>query len=123
MKPEQLSHLVTLASAVHTPSADELAGRFIDAFELARTNQNYIWPQHQYAIVLRLLQNLGVLLSEPTIQNVPHLVNAVQALNALHENTQPKQRTYEDKTGVPSESVRPMAESLAPVYTSDNVKS
>lgn len=115
MKPEQLTHLVMLTSSVHTKTSDELAGRLIDAFELSRANQDMTWPQHQYAIVLRLLQNLSVVLSEPTVQNVPHLVNAIQALNALHDNTQPKERTYEDKTGVSSESVRPIAESLAPL--------
>lgn len=115
MKPEQLTHLVMLSSSVHTKTSDELAGRFIDAFELSRANQDMTWPQHQYAIVLRVLQNLGVVLSEPTIQNVPHLVNAIQALNALHDNTQPKERTYADKTGVPSEAVASVAASLAPL--------
>lgn len=115
MTIDQLMRAIELTSSTHTPETDELAGRFIDAFEMSRSNQQHVWPAHQYAIVLRILQSLGVVLAEPGTPNMQHMAVIMQGLNRLHINTQPKERTYADKTGVPSEAVASVAASLAPL--------
>lgn len=114
MKPEQIAKAIELVASQRSVAADSLFSRLLGDYETATQANDIIWPEHQHAIIITLLQNVAAVLTDPSVSNINPTAAILYALHLLHDNASGR-RTYADKTGVPSEAVASVAASLAPL--------